>query len=298
VTQIGQGSAGYEVAFPSVKKTVSLAWAALTDTGHRREVNEDSLISDPPIFAVADGMGGHSAGDVASAAVVTRLADLAGLESPQNAAINAALGLAVTDMASGVGVTDLGTGTTVTGAALAIVSGAPQWIVFNIGDSRVYLLTSGVLEQVTVDHSVVQELVDAGRITRDEADVHPHGNIITRAVGFHEAPIPDYRVLPVRPGMRLLICSDGLTKELTAYGIRHFLISNPDPDDAAKALVEAALENGGRDNVTVIVLDVLDIEDIEDIEDTADTEDTAHSGSPAGSDADTGPLDVVHLNAP
>ncbi|MEB0015141.1 serine/threonine-protein phosphatase, partial [Glaciimonas sp. Cout2] len=82
---------------------------------------------------------------------------------------------------------------------------APHWVVFNIGDSRVYLLTSGVLEQITVDHSVVQELVDAGRITRDEADVHPHGNIITRAVGFHEAPVPDYRVLPVNPGMRLLI---------------------------------------------------------------------------------------------
>ncbi|WP_348648478.1 PP2C family protein-serine/threonine phosphatase [Cryobacterium breve] len=157
MTQIGQGSGGFEVAFPSVNKTVSLAWAALTDTGHRREVNEDSLISVPPIFAVADGMGGHSAGDVASAAVVNRLAELAGRDSPQNAAINTALGLAVTDMASGVGVTDLGTGTTVTGALLAIVSGAPHWVVFNIGDSRVYLLTSGVLEQITVDHSVVQE---------------------------------------------------------------------------------------------------------------------------------------------
>ncbi|WP_416172997.1 PP2C family protein-serine/threonine phosphatase [Cryobacterium sp. 5B3] len=289
MTQIGQGSGGFEVAFPSVNKTVSLAWAALTDTGHRREVNEDSLISVPPIFAVADGMGGHSAGDVASAAVVNRLAELAGRDSPQNAAINTALGLAVTDMASGVGVTDLGTGTTVTGALLAIVSGAPHWVVFNIGDSRVYLLTSGVLEQITVDHSVVQELVDAGRITRDEADVHPHGNIITRAVGFHEAPVPDYRVLPVNPGMRLLICSDGLTKELTAYGIRHFLISNPDPEDAAKALVEAALENGGRDNVTVIVLDVLDIEDSEETSGAGETS--------TQQDADTGPLDVVHLDA-
>ncbi|TFB90802.1 serine/threonine-protein phosphatase [Cryobacterium algoricola] len=291
MTQIGQGSGGFEVAFPSVKKTVSLAWAALTDTGHRREVNEDSLISVPPIFAVADGMGGHSAGDVASAAVVNRLAELAGRDSPQNAAINTALGLAVTDMASGVGVTDLGTGTTVTGALLAVVSGAPHWVVFNIGDSRVYLLTSGVLEQITIDHSVVQELVDAGRITRDEADVHPHGNIITRAVGFHEAPIPDYRVLPVHPGMRLLICSDGLTKELTAYGIRHFLISNPDPEDAAKALVEAALENGGRDNVTVIVLDVLDIEDSEGTEGTAGADESS-----AAQDADTGPLDIVHLD--
>ena len=262
MTQLGQGSTGSTVVLPLVHKTVTLAWAALTDTGHRRQINEDSLVSDIPIFAVADGMGGHSAGDVASAAVVTRLAELTGTDHLEAEAINDALSRSVVDMASGEGVTDLGTGPTVTGAALAVVSGVPQWIVFNIGDSRVYQLTSGVLEQVTTDHSVVQELVDAGRITRDEADVHPHGNIVTRAVGFHEPPVPDYRVRPLQAGMRLLICSDGLTKELTAYGIRHFLISNPRADDAAKALVEAALDNGGRDNVTVIVLDVLAVEDV------------------------------------
>ena len=207
--------------------------------------------------SVADGMGGHSAGDVASSAVVTRLAEFANRSEADAGSIARALSLAVEDMARGEGVTDLGTGTTVTGVALAIESGAPQWIVFNIGDSRVYQLLSGVLEQVTIDHSVVQELVDAGRITREEADVHPQGNVITRAVGFHEAPVPDFRILPVIPGMRILVCSDGLTKELTPYGIRHFMLSNPNPADAAAALVTAALDNGGRDNVTVIVLDVL-----------------------------------------
>jgi len=111
---------------------------------------------------------------------------------------------------------------------------------------------------------VVQELVDAGRITREEADVHPHGNVITRAVGFHEPPVPDYRILPLHEGLRILVCSDGLTKELTAYGIRHFLMSNPNADDAVAALVTAALENGGRDNVTAIVLDVLAVDDITD----------------------------------
>ena len=262
MTQIGQGSTGSIVVLPSVQKTVTLAWAAITDTGHRRQINEDSLVAEIPVFAVADGMGGHSAGDVASAAVVTRLAELAGTDHVEAEAINDALSRSVVDMASGEGVTDLGTGTTVTGAALAVVSGEPQWIVFNIGDSRVYQLTSGVLEQVTTDHSVVQELVDAGRITRDEADVHPHGNIVTRAVGFHEPPVPDYRICPLQAGMRLLICSDGLTKELTAYGIRHFLISNPRADDAARALLEAALDNGGRDNVTVIVLDVVAVDDV------------------------------------
>lgn len=272
MTQLGQGSLSHTIALPSVKTSLTLAWAALTDTGHRREVNEDSLVTQPPIFAVADGMGGHSAGDVASKAVVTRLADLAGAITGDDTAagmttveaINQALAAAVDDMKAGEGVTDLGTGTTVTGVAVAIVSGAAQLLAFNIGDSRVYQLAAGVLEQVTTDHSVVQELVDAGRITREEADVHPHGNVITRAVGFHEPPVPDYRILPITPGLRILVCSDGLTKELTAYGIRHFLMSNPKADDAVAALVTAALENGGRDNVTAIVLDVLGTGDAAD----------------------------------
>jgi len=270
VTQIGQGSPSHTIALPAVKKSVTLAWSALTDVGHRREVNEDSLVTAWPVFAVADGMGGHSAGDVASKAVVTRLAELGGTPTTTAESLNRALALAVDDMKAGEGVTDLGTGTTVTGVALAIVSDAAQLIAFNIGDSRVYQLTSGVLEQVTIDHSVVQELVDAGRITREEADVHPHGNVITRAVGFHEPPVPDYRILPLHEGLRILVCSDGLTKELTAYGIRHFLMSNPNADDAVAALVTAALENGGRDNVTAIVLDVLAVDDLEDEPGSAD----------------------------
>ncbi|POH69058.1 serine/threonine-protein phosphatase [Cryobacterium zongtaii] len=267
MTQIGQGSPSHTIALPAVKKSVTLAWSALTDVGHRREVNEDSLVTRSPIFAVADGMGGHSAGDVASKAVVTRLAELGSDADTTAEAINRALALAVDDMKAGEGVTDLGTGTTVTGVAVAIVSDAPQFIAYNIGDSRVYQLSSGVLEQVTVDHSVVQELVDAGRITREEADVHPHGNVITRAVGFHEPPVPDYRILPLTAGQRILVCSDGLTKELTAYGIRHFLLSNPKAEDAVAALVTAALENGGRDNVTAIVLDVLSVDDLDGIHD-------------------------------
>jgi serine/threonine protein phosphatase PrpC len=160
-------------------------------------------------------------------------------------------------MGRGAGVTDEGSGTTVTGVALGTISDEPAWIVFNIGDSRVYRLVGGVLEQLTVDHSIVQELVDAGQITREEADTHPHSNVITRAVGFLEAPIPDYRAIAVEEGMRLLVCSDGLTKELTSYGIRHFLTANQKADAAARQLVEAALGNGGRDNVTVVVVDVL-----------------------------------------
>ena len=126
----------------------------------------------------------------------------------------------------------------------------------NIGDSRVYLVRDGAIVQITTDHSVVQELVAAGRLSPEEAENHPYGNVITRAVGPSEGVTPDYVRLDVIEGDRFVICSDGLTKELTDYGIRHFLDENPDPADAASAMLEAALENGGRDNITIIVLDV------------------------------------------
>ncbi|WP_448809472.1 PP2C family protein-serine/threonine phosphatase [Agromyces bauzanensis] len=258
MTQIGNGNARHRVDLPDGTE-ITISWAAMTDTGLRREVNEDSYVAQAPIFAVADGMGGHAAGDFASAAVVTRLAEHGGKILMGTPEIDQSLRLAVQDMGRGAGVTDEGSGTTVTGAAIGAISDQPAWIIFNIGDSRVYRLVGGVLEQLTVDHSIVQELVDAGQITREEADTHPHSNVITRAVGFHEAPIPDYRAIAIEEGMRLLICSDGLTKELTSYGIRHFLMANRKADAAARQLVEAALGNGGRDNVTVIVLDVLKV---------------------------------------
>lgn len=239
--------------------SVRLAWSARTDTGLHRQANEDSVLAKPPLFAVADGMGGHSAGDFASAAVVTRFAEVA--HDPQLGIdeLLGALRSAVTDMGERADLTDLSTGTTVTGAALVEKAGVPYWLVFNIGDSRVYLLSSGVLDQLTIDHSIVQELIDAGQITPEQAETHPHSNVITRAVGFHEEPIPDFRLIPVEKGMRLLICSDGLTKELTSYGIRHYLLSSHTPAEAVEKLVDAALGNGGRDNVTAVVVEVLNV---------------------------------------
>ncbi|MCD2443919.1 protein phosphatase 2C domain-containing protein [Agromyces sp. SYSU K20354] len=258
MTQIGNGNARHRVSLPDGTE-ITLAWAAKTDTGLRREVNEDSFLAQAPIFAVADGMGGHAAGDFASAAVVTRLAEHGGKPVIGTADIDASLDRAVQDMSRGAGVTDEGSGTTVTGIALGVISDEPAWIIYNIGDSRVYRLVGGVLEQLTTDHSIVQELVDAGQITKEEADTHPHSNVITRAVGFHEAPIPDYRAIAIEPGMRLLVCSDGLTKELTSYGIRHFLVANERAEKAAEQLIDAALGNGGRDNITVVVVDVLSV---------------------------------------
>jgi protein phosphatase len=258
VTQIGRTNRRHTVVVPGgADARISLAWAALSDTGYRRSVNEDSLLARSPIFAVADGMGGHTAGDFASTAVVTRLAEKVRADFVSESSLTDALRDAVADMTRGVGQTDLGTGTTVTGIALTLVDGAPYWLVFNIGDSRVYSFRDGTLEQLTVDHSIVQELLDAGAITPEEAEVHPHSNVITRAVGFNEDPVPDYFLLPIVAGSRLLVCSDGLTKELTEHGIRYFLGEGSSPLDAAQQLMDAALGNGGRDNVTVVVVDVL-----------------------------------------
>jgi protein phosphatase len=246
---------------------VTLSWAALTDTGNKRAVNEDSLLAEVPLFTVADGMGGHSAGDVASTAVVERLSEITDAVTHAEA-IEQALEVALTDIDKVGDESVLGTGTTVTGVALAEVEDDLAWLVFNIGDSRVYLYDEGRLRQITVDHSVVQELVDAGLISREEAEHHPDSNVITRAVGFHEKPLPDYVTLPLAAGQRLLVCSDGLTKELTDVGIAHYISSTPTPVRAAAELVTAALANGGRDNVTVVVLDV----ETDETDDTADDE--------------------------
>jgi protein phosphatase len=258
VTQIGRSSRRHDITVPEHEGArITLSWSAASDRGHRRAVNEDSVLARAPIFAVADGMGGHEAGDFASSAVITRLAEQLGRRFIEPAAISDALRAAVDDMTSAVGITDLGTGTTVTGVALTLRDGEPYWLVFNIGDSRVYQLHDGVLEQLTVDHSIVQQLLDRGLITPAEAEVHPHANVITRAVGFNEDPVPDFWLIPIVAGSRLLVCSDGLTKELTEHGIRHFLTIGTSASDAASRLMDAALGNGGRDNVSVIVVDVL-----------------------------------------
>jgi serine/threonine protein phosphatase PrpC len=244
------------LAVPVPGGVLELSWAAVTDTGRRREVNQDAMFASYPLFVVADGMGGHVGGEIASASTIDRLRAVAdgGQVSPKT--IEKALARAVKDIASHPEATDDGTGTTVTGVFLDTTGEAAHWVTLNIGDSRVYLLRDGAIVQITTDHSVVQELVAAGRLSPEEAENHPYGNVITRAVGPSEGVTPDYVRLDVIEGDRFVICSDGLTKELTDYGIRHFLDEDPDPADAASAMLEAALENGGRDNITIIVLDV------------------------------------------
>ncbi|RII84977.1 serine/threonine-protein phosphatase, partial [Clavibacter michiganensis subsp. insidiosus] len=262
MTAIGADVAETSLALPD-GRTLVLGWASMTDRGLRRDHNEDSVLAAVPYFAVADGMGGHAAGDVASDAVIRRLAEEqeraeSGFADPEG--VEPALDLAVGDIREETGDLELHAGTTVTGACLTLVSDRPYWAVFNVGDSRVYQLRGDVLEQVTVDHSVVQEMVDAGRITRAQADRHPDGNIITRAVGVGDAAEADYWLLPVTARLRLLVCSDGLTKELADAEIRGHLLRADDAATAVRDLVVHALESGGRDNVTAVVVDVLRID--------------------------------------
>jgi protein phosphatase len=262
VTAIGSGDPRHSITLPGrPDATITIAWAATTDTGRRRAANEDSFVARSPLFAVADGMGGHSAGDLASAAVVTRLSEAITAEFLPPGDIERALEHATRDITTLAEDTELGVGTTVTGAVLTMLDGAPYFAVFNIGDSRVYQFEGNELNQVTVDHSVVQELVDAGRLSRWEAEHHPDSNIITRAVGFNAQPTPDIWMLPVRAGLRLLVCSDGLTKEVGDERIRMHLAAALSAHETAGALVDAALAAGGRDNITTIVIDVLDAPD-------------------------------------
>jgi serine/threonine protein phosphatase PrpC len=274
VTEIGASSTEFPIPLPLEREgdepgEIRLAWAAMTDVGRRRAANEDSFIAAPPVFAIADGMGGHLAGDLASAAVVRRLAEARTSDFIEPESVEAALELATDDIDIISDGSELGVGTTVTGAVLTMHGGVPYFAIFNIGDSRVYRFERNELAQVTVDHSLVQQLVEAGVITQAQAHNHPEGNVITRAVGFQSQPTPDYWLLPLKAGLRLLICSDGLTGELEDDRIRLNLAAGLSAEETASALVDAALAAGGRDNVSVIVVDVVAAPVVDDDGDTA-----------------------------
>ena len=238
---------------------MKLKWGAFSDVGMVRQQNEDSFLAEATLFVVADGMGGHNAGEVASALAVTTLKAGARLviddaevfrELVQQA--NSAIYTASLDDS-----TQSGMGTTVT--ALSIVEGEePRVLVANVGDSRAYLWRSGALSRLSVDHSYVQELVNEGIITPEAARVHPRRNIVTRALGIDRSVNVDVFTHFVRTGDRIVLCSDGLVDEVPDVEIGKVLGQHSDPQETAEALVMVANTNGGRDNTTVIVVDVLD----------------------------------------
>ncbi|KRF02762.1 protein phosphatase [Nocardioides sp. Soil777] len=246
-------------------KPVDLHHGAATDVGHVRTVNEDSFLVAPPVFVVADGMGGHAGGDVASRIVVEEFARL--VEQGYDPGRGAEQ-VADTIARSQARIVEYGdgqradhprwhAGTTAVVAVLVDDGGTTKWLLANLGDSRIYRFTDGRLDQVSVDHSVVQELIDAGTITVEEASVHPERHVITRALGSPEGVRPDFFLLPLPAVERLLLCSDGISGMITDADIAAILDSVPDPRDAADALVRAALDAGGRDNATAVVVDVV-----------------------------------------
>ena len=237
---------------------VQLRWGGATDVGQLRSVNQDSMLVGPDLFVVADGMGGHQGGEVASALAIDSVA-------------GQALGPSITDLITAVqdanetvyarGTQDpslSGMGTTFVALAVVEDDGEPLVAIVNVGDSRAYRLSDGVLEQITDDHSLVAELVREGRISEQEAAVHPQRNIVTRALGIDPTiPVDDFEILPHR-GDRYLLCSDGLTNEVTEPDIAVVLRSIDDPEQAAQELVRQANEHGGRDNITIVIVDVVD----------------------------------------
>ena len=238
---------------------MKLKWGASTDVGMVRQQNEDSFLAEETLFVVADGMGGHNAGEVASALAVTTLKAGArlGIDTTEDfrelvQQANSAIYTASLDDS-----TQSGMGTTVT--ALSIVEGEePRVLVANVGDSRAYLWRSGALSRLSVDHSYVQELVNEGIITPEAARVHPRRNIVTRALGIDRSVMVDVFTHFVRTGDRIVLCSDGLVDEVADTEIAKVLGQHTDPQETAEALVMVANTNGGRDNTTVIVVDVLD----------------------------------------
>lgn len=218
-----------------------------THQGMVRVLNEDSYLTMPPLFLVADGMGGHARGEVASRAVVDAFLDLGRQSWLESAALADAVRRASVTVSalSGEG---RAPGSTLAGVGLSRQGGLPCWLVFNIGDSRTYLMRAGQLQQVSQDHAAIESRTDAGGASAR--------NVITRALGAGmTAVLADQWLIPAQEGDRILICSDGLSGEVTPELMNATLLAQPDPQAVAQDLVQAALNAGGHDNVTVVVVD-------------------------------------------
>lgn len=232
---------------------------ALTHQGCVRQNNEDSVLAQSPVFVVADGVGGAEAGEIASGFVVEEFARL--LPGPvDDAAVNRALQRAHNRVLHHNERNDTHAATTAAGAvALSMGVGQHYWLFFNIGDSRVYRRTGPLghsLVQVSVDHSRIQEMLATGEISPAEARHHPERNVVTRAIGAEPQIHPDFWLLPMHPGERVMICSDGLLGDSPASEVKFLVKEVPGAGTAARHLVDLALRHGARDNVSVIVIDV------------------------------------------
>lgn len=234
---------------------------AATDVGAQRNINQDSYATAPGLVVVADGMGGHRGGEVASSIAADEMIER--FSAPE-----------LDELVQGVGHANRrildeaaadpnlhGMGTTVVALALVDADDGVALGAINVGDSRMYRLTGQRLEQLTEDHSLVEALVREGRITALEAETHPQRNIVTRALGVLEhVEVDSFHFVP-KIGDRYLLCSDGLFNEVDPNGIAMILATEPDPQKAAEMLIAAANEGGGRDNITTVIADIVAIAD-------------------------------------
>ena len=245
---------------------VRLRWGGASHVGQVRQVNQDSLFVGTGLFVVADGMGGHAGGEIASRiAVETMESELEGADGdvrPPRRVLDLVTAVQAANdrvWAQSEDEPELaGMGTTVVAIGIVEEDSEVRLAIVNVGDSRAYRLSGGQLDQISDDHSLVGELFREGRLTADEARAHPQKNIVTRAVGIDRyVAVDEFQILP-RTGDRYLLCSDGLTDELTEDDIASVLRTVAEPEAAAEDLVRQANEAGGRDNITLIVVDVVD----------------------------------------
>lgn len=234
-------------------EVVSSYYGSRTEIGNVREHNEDSLTVLPPLFAVADGMGGHEAGEIASEITINTLNDLAPQSADAEALARAVVAANLNVIkAPSQGVGREGMGTTLTAAILE----KERLVIAQVGDSRAYLLHNGSLQQLTRDHSLMADMIEAGQLTEAEARVHPNRSVITRAIGSDPHMQPDLYELNVEMGDRLLLCSDGICGMIEDHEIASIMRQAPSAQSCADQLVEAALAAGGFDNATAVVVDV------------------------------------------
>jgi serine/threonine protein phosphatase PrpC len=243
-------------ARPAPKRVV-LDWGSASRGAHR-DHNEDSFCTAAPVFVVADGIGGHSGGELASSAVVASLATLGGRSDITEAEI----GACITEARTWIGRLDATEGkppgSTLTG--VIVTEGEnPCWTVLNIGDSRTYLLDAESLTQLTTDHSVAQELVDHGTISLQDAHSHRYAHVLTRAILHADAHPLDMTEIPLHRGDRILVCSDGVSGPLNNDVLANLLCLHADPREAAVAIVAAVVDAGGADDATALVIDAVDV---------------------------------------